>query len=138
MGRGFDLLIVDDDPGQAKIIKTLMGELGLKHRCYYAPNGHSALDFLYRRPPFETAPRPHLILLDLHMPGIDGCDVLRQVKSDPGVALQWVVMLSSSQESRDLNACYRENANAFIENPKDIKGHLKAFEKSTTLGQSAQ
>lgn len=125
MGRIFDVLIVDDDPGQPKIIRTLMGELGLKHQCHYAPNGQGALDFLYRRPPFETVPRPHLILLDLHMPGMDGCEVLRQVKSDPELCSIPIVMLSSSPESRDVDACYREHANAFIEKPKDIEGHLK-------------
>ena len=78
-----DLLIVDDDPIQAYLFEKVLRELGLEHRCFHAPGGNQALDFLHRIVPFENAPRPALIVLDLNMPGMDGCSVLREIKADP-------------------------------------------------------
>lgn len=124
MGRVFDMLVVDDDPGQKTLIQGVLGELGLSHRCHYAPNGPKALDFLRRTPPFENAPRPDLILLDFNMPGMDGCEVLHSVKSDPDLCSIPVVMLSSSEALKDVDACYREHANAYVLKPTDLESHL--------------
>lgn len=124
MGRVFDLLIVDDDPGQVHLIQALMRELGLRHRCYGAQGGNAALDFLRRKPPFEEAPRPDLIFLDLNMPGMGGCEVLHQIKSDPDLSSIPVIMLSSSEALQDVDACYREHANAYIRKPLDLESNL--------------
>src|ERR1700749_4108688 len=97
MGQVFDLLIIDDDRDQVGIIKILLADLGLSHRCHHAASGATGLDFLRHKPPYENAPRPHLILLDLNMPQMDGCEVLRQVKSDLDLLSIPVIMLSTSQ-----------------------------------------
>jgi CheY-like chemotaxis protein len=124
MGRVFDLLIVDDDASQVGLLRTSLDELGLLHKCHHCSSGPQALDFVNRRPPFQGAPRPHLILLDLNMPGMDGCEVLRRIKSDPELCSIPVVMLSTSQALKDVNACYREHANAYIQKPGDLEGNL--------------
>lgn len=123
MGSVLNLLIVDDEPGQLKLIQALFGELGLRHRCHYATGGCMALDFLHRRAPFENTPRPNLILLDLNMPDMDGCQVLHHVKSDPDLRSIPVVMLSSSQALKDVAACYQEHANAYIKKPTDLESN---------------
>jgi CheY-like chemotaxis protein len=125
MGRLLDLLIVDDDPAQLQVVQALLWELGLPHRCHYARSGDKALDFLNRRPPFEEVPRPNLILLDVNMPGMNGCEVLHQVKSDPQLRLIPVIMLSSSEALRDVNACYKEHANAYVNKPRDLDSALE-------------
>lgn len=124
MGREFDLLIVDDDPDQLQLIEALVRELGLRHRCHYVASGPQAFDFLRRVPPFEKAPRPQLILLDLNMPGMNGCEVLRSLKSDVNLLSIPVIMLSNSQEENDINACYREHANVYLKKPADYEGTL--------------
>jgi CheY-like chemotaxis protein len=124
MSRVLDLLIVDDDPGQRSLIQTSFCELGLSHRCHYVSNGTQALHFLNGVPPFEAAPRPDLILLDLNMPGMTGCEVLHQIKSDPKLLSIPVVMLSDSRAWRDVDACYREHANAYVEKPADLESSL--------------
>ena len=73
--RARDLLIVDDDPIQAYLFERLLRELGLQHRCFHAPGGAEALDFLHQRSCFKDVPRPDLIILDLNMPRVDGCTV---------------------------------------------------------------
>lgn len=123
MGRVFDLLVVDDDPGQLKLVRTLIADLGLLHRCHHASGGHEALDFLRRQSQFVNAPRPNLILLDLNLPGMDGCEVLRHIKSDPELRSIPVVMLSSSLAWKDVISCYQEHANAYIKKPMDLESN---------------
>jgi CheY-like chemotaxis protein len=123
--RRRDLLIVDDDPAQADIFERLLREVGLEHRCYYAPSGNDALEFLRRRSPFQNAPRPDLIILDLNMPGMDGCDVLREIKVDADLRCIPVIIFSATTSVEDLTRCYNESANACIQKPGDFEGGLQ-------------
>jgi CheY-like chemotaxis protein len=127
MGRAVDLLIVDDDRGQLQLVEAMIRELGLQHRCHYTSNGFETLDFLHRVHPFEKAPRPQLILMDLNMPGMDGCEVLQQLKSDPALLSIPVIMFSSSQAEKDVSACYREHGNAYVRKPADFEETLTLF-----------
>lgn len=122
MGSSLDFLIVDDDVSQLYLVRALLADLGLSHRCHYASSGKVALDFLKRRAPFEQAPRPHLILLDLNMPGMNGCDVLRQIKTDVEFRSIPIIILSSSRSLADINACYEGHANAYLHKPFDLEG----------------
>ncbi len=124
MSRAFDLLIVDDDAAQVALVRNLLRELDLTHRCHHCSSGEQTLAFLRRKPPFESAPRPHLILLDLNMPGMNGGEVLRKVKSDPELSTIPVVMLSSSRALKDVDACYKAHANAYIKKPLNLDGNL--------------
>ena len=139
MARVLNFLIVDDDAGQVEMIQALLGQLNLQHGCYYAPDGPNALDFLKHKPPFENVPRPDLILLDLNMPGMSGSEVLHQVKSDPELRSIPVIMVSGSLTSHDVQACYKEHANAFISKPPDMEStltllrHMHRFWADTAL-----
>lgn len=125
MNRAFNLLIVDDDIGQVRLLEVLMKELNQPHRLHHVPDGTKALDFLYSRPPYELAPRPQLILLDLNMAGMNGCEVLREIKGDPELRAIPVIILSSSQSRTDIDACYGERANAYISKPSDLDSNLQ-------------
>src|SRR3954470_19211079 len=113
-------LIVDDDLSQLHLVQALLRELNVSHECHYAANGPQALNFLNRRPPFEGAPRPDLVLLDLNMPGMDGCQVLQHLKQDPNLRSIPAIIFSSSEAPKDVNACYEEHANAFVRKPMDL------------------
>lgn len=125
MGRILDLLIVDDDPGQPQLIRAMINELALPDRCHYASSGFMALDFLNRRAPFEQAPRPDLILLDVNMPKMNGCELLQSIKNDTGFRLIPVIMMSNSESFSDVDACYGHSANAYIRKPADLDGNLR-------------
>lgn len=125
MSHVIDLLIVDDDPSQLHLTQILMRDLGLSHRCHYVSNGQDALDFLCRNSPFESAPRPDLILLDLNMPGMHGCQVLQIVKSDVRFNTIPVIVLSNSENATDITACYSQHANAYIRKPLDLESNLQ-------------
>jgi CheY-like chemotaxis protein len=118
------LLIVDDDTAQVQLLKALLHELGLAHRCHHALSGDIALAFLNRAPPYQNAPRPHLILLDLNMPGMDGCEVLHRIKGDPKFLTIPVIVLSNSQSSQDVDACYNGHANAYLVKPGNLDAAL--------------
>ncbi len=82
-------------------------------------DGAEALDYLYKRGKFADRPEgnPAVILLDLKMPRIDGIEVLRRLKSDPVLKRVPVVVMTSSREDADLNACYDLNTNAYVVKP---------------------
>lgn len=121
-------LIVDDDVSQFHLIRTLLRELQLPHECHYTPDGRQALEFLRNHHPFEEAPRPDLVLLDLNMPGMTGWEVLHHLKEDPALRSIPAIIFSSSRALKDVNACYQEHANAFIQKPMDLDDTLRLLE----------
>jgi len=121
-------LIVDDDLSQLHLVQALLRELNVSHECHYAANGPQALNFLNRRPPFERAPRPDLVLLDLDLPGMNGYQVLQHLKHDPNLRSIPTIILSSSRAIEDVNACYEEHANAFVQKPTDLDESLRVLE----------
>ena len=128
MRSSLDLLIVDDNASQLHLVRALVRELGFSHRCYSATSGKLALDFLNRRPPYEHAPRPNLILLDFNMPEMSGCEVLQNIKGDPEFRSIPIIMLSSSRSLQDVNACYQGYANAYLHKPFDLEGTRRILE----------
>jgi CheY-like chemotaxis protein len=122
MCSALDLLVVDDDAGELLVLRTLFDELQLHHRCHCVSGGRIALDFLKRNPPYEDAPRPHLILLDLNMPEMSGCDVLSQIKGDPDLRSIPTIIFSSSRSLQDVSDCYQRFANAYVRKPLDLEG----------------
>jgi two-component system, chemotaxis family, response regulator Rcp1 len=121
---GRDLLIVDDDEAQACLFAHLLRKSGIPHRCHHATDGPKALEFLRRKGRYENAPKPQLIILDLNMPGMDGCAVLREIKADPELHCIPVIMFSLATCHDDFDRCYSERANACIRKPDDYEGTL--------------
>lgn len=121
-------LVVDDNVHQFLLVRSLLKFLKLPHVCYYASDGMQALTFLNRRPPFEAAPRPDLVLLDFDMPGMNGCEVLHRLKEDPNLRSIPAIILSGSRSPNNVNACYREHANAFVQKPMDLDETIRVLE----------
>lgn len=115
------LLIEDSDEDVAATMRGLRRE-GLNlvfHRC---TTGDQALDYLYRRGRFadlSQAPRPHLILLDLNLPGTDGRSLLAVIKDDEDLKSIPVIVLTTSNNPKDIAACYRRGANSYQIKPVD-------------------
>lgn len=123
--RAGELLIVDDDLGQVVLIKELLSVLGLSHHLHHVQDGLLALQFLRAEAPYQNAPRPHLILLDLNLPGKHGCEVLQEIKSDPALRSIPVIIMSTSRSSEDIQACYHSHANAFISKAADLDAAIQ-------------
>ncbi len=113
------ILLVEDDPKDIELTMAALAEHNLANEVAIARDGVEALDFLYRRGSFAERPpgNPVTIMLDLKMPRMDGVQVLQQIKSDEQVRLIPIVVLTSSRESLDLQACYRLGVNAYVVKP---------------------
>lgn len=131
--RARDLLIVDDDLNQAKIFELLLADLRQGHRCHHASTGAAALRFLTHETPHENAPRPDLIILDLNMPGEDGCHTLQAIKSDPRLRSIPVIMFSASAHEADILGCYNQYANAYVQKPVDLETSLSVVQQIETF-----
>ncbi|ORB69765.1 response regulator [Mycobacterium scrofulaceum] len=124
--RAIDILLVEDDPGDELITREAFEHNKLHNRLHVAHDGEEGLDYLYRRGPFQDAPRPDLILLDLNLPKYDGRQLLEKIKSDPDLARIPVVVLTTSSAEEDILRSYKLHANAYVTKPVDLDQFMKA------------
>ena len=122
-GEAVQILLVEDDPNHAElIIRSLIDNL-VANQIHHVSDGEAALDYLFRREEYadaEKSPRPHLVLLDLRLPRIDGLEVLREVKADQDLRRIPVVILTSSEADGDIARAYESHANSYLVKPVDF------------------
>ena len=113
------ILMVDDDPKDVELTLTALEEYNLANEIIVVHDGEEALDYLYYRGQFQrrATDNPAVILLDLKLPKVDGLEVLKQVKSNEKLRMIPVVVLTSSNEEKDLVASYRLGVNAYVVKP---------------------
>src|SRR4051812_26557212 len=113
------ILIVEDSISDYESVVRSLKKLGVKDAVYHCDTGEKALDFLYGRKQYsaETAPRPSVILLDLNLPGTDGREVLKKIKSDSSLKSIPVVVLTTSSSDKDIQECYQNGANSYMIKP---------------------
>ncbi|MBM3220546.1 MAG: response regulator [Candidatus Rokubacteria bacterium] len=136
---GVDILLVEDNPDHAEFTrKTLAADKGVR-RVFWVKDGEEALDFLHHRNQWSnpaSAPRPGLILLDIHLPKLNGHEVLRVVKSDAAFRSIPVVMLTTSDRKEEIDATYSVGANSFVTKPVDFREfveHIRLLKRYWTL-----
>ena len=120
VGRAIEILMVEDNPGDVRLTREALISGKVRNQLQVVEDGAAALDYLYRRPPYEDAQRPDLILLDLNLPKKDGREVLAVIKTDPSLRLIPVVVLTTSQAEEDVLRAYHLNANCFVTKPVDL------------------
>ena len=123
-----DILLVEDNSNDVELVLMVLERNQIANQVVVARDGAKALDYLYREG--EFAPRkggnPAVILLDLNMPGLDGMEVLRRVKSDARLKTIPVVILTSSRADRHLVESYDLGVNAFVVKPVHFSEFVKA------------
>jgi len=112
-----DILLVEDDPGDVVLTTEALHSSKLTNVVHVVENGELAMKFLRRLPPYEDAPRPDLVLLDLNLPRMDGREVLAEVKGDPDLRRIPVVILTTSEAEEDILRSYDLHANAYVTKP---------------------
>ena len=118
-----DVLLIEDDPADALMVRESFAAASPATRLHVIPGGDEALRFLHRAGEYAAAPRPALILFDLHLPGTSGLDILAQVKTDPALAIIPVIVLSGSRDPGDITRAYARHTNAYITKPRDLDGY---------------
>ena len=114
------VLIVDDDDDDVLLIKRALATASPCAAVARVDNGLDAMLLLRKETPYEHARRPTLVLLDLNMPVISGREVLQQIKSDDSLKSVPVVVLTTSDDGRDIAECYARHANSYVIKPVDL------------------
>ncbi len=127
MDKPAHILLVEDNRMDIELTLDAFNEAHLTNTIHVAKNGQEALDYLFGRDRYadrEAFPLPRLILLDLKLPGIDGFEVLRCIKSTPILKRLPVVILTSSKEEGDRALSYDIGANSYLVKPVSFDGFL--------------
>jgi two-component system response regulator len=126
------ILIVEDNPDHLELTVLTLEDLGVKAEIAVARDGAEALDFLFGQGTHagrDTEKNPSFILLDMKLPKLSGLDVLRSVRGNPITALVPVIMLTSSSERSDMQACYQSGANSFVRKPVDFADFTEKLDR---------
>jgi two-component system, chemotaxis family, response regulator Rcp1 len=137
----FHILLIEDSRADAKIIERALREGDVAHRLTVIADGRHALDYLFslRDEGNPVEREPDLILLDLNLPGIDGCQVLTQIKGDAFLRMIPVVILTTSSREEDILQTYLAGANSYISKPdeypryRELVATLRHYWSDTSL-----
>ncbi len=120
------ILLVEDNEGDIVLTLEAFEESKILNKFSVVRNGKEAIDFLFRRPPFQDAKEPDIVLLDINLPLKSGIEVLQEVKSDDRVKHIPVIMLTTSSSEKDISLSYKHNANCYITKPVEVSKFLEA------------
>jgi CheY-like chemotaxis protein len=115
--RFVKILLVEDNPADVEILRESFLESKVANQLHVVNDGEAALNFLYRRGEFATAPHPDLVLLDIGLPKKSGLEVLAEIKVDPELRHVPVIILTTSQAEEDIFRSYDLHANSYITKP---------------------
>jgi CheY-like chemotaxis protein len=123
------IIIAEDDAGHARLIAKNLARVGLHNPIQRFENGQEVLDFLFRRGPgpHRLSEAAYLLLLDIHMPKVDGTEVLQQIKGDAALRNLPVVMLSTTDDPREVERCHALGCNSYIVKPVDYDKFAEAI-----------
>jgi two-component system, chemotaxis family, response regulator Rcp1 len=126
-GTSIDILLVEDNEGDARLAKEALKESKVLNNVYHVLDGVEAMTFLRKKGKYADAPRPHLILLDQNLPRKDGREVLAEIKSDESLKRIPVVVLTISNDEVDIFKTYNLHVNCFITKPIDFEQFLRVI-----------
>jgi CheY-like chemotaxis protein len=127
----FTILIVDDDEGHVELVRRNLLRIAVGNPILVLHNGAQALDYVFRRGQFAgRAGADPLLLLDINMPGsLDGVEVLRQIKADPVTHKTPIIMLSTTDDPREIALCYELGCSVYITKPVDSLQFIEAIKR---------
>ncbi|MEI8233198.1 MAG: response regulator [Verrucomicrobiota bacterium] len=121
-----DILLVEDNPADVVMTLHALRKHHLANQVEVARDGEAALNYLFGdTTPAPGGPHPKLILLDLKLPKVNGLEVLRRIKTDPRTQMIPVVVLTSSQQERDVVESYRLGVNSYLVKPVDFERFME-------------
>ena len=120
-----EILLVEDNPQDAEMTLRALRRHNLVNRVHWVKDGEEALEYLLA----GERQMPKLVLLDLKMPKVDGIEVLRRLKADPATRALPIVVMTSSNEERDVVETYRLGVNSYIVKPVEFDAFLETVAK---------
>jgi Response regulator containing a CheY-like receiver domain and a GGDEF domain len=126
------ILLVEDNPDDQELILMALDDGNIANEIVALSDGMQALDYLFGRGAYagrDVSDTPLFILLDLKLPKVNGLEVLQQLRADPRTTFIPVVMLTSSNEERDVFASYENRVNSYVRKPVEIDQFTEAVKK---------
>lgn len=128
------ILMVEDDDGHARLVERGLRKVGLINPIHRVADGQEALDYLLGEGEYagrNNPLAPHIVLLDINLPRVDGIEVLERVKTSERLRSIPVIMLTSTDTQAEIDRCYKLGANGYVAKPVDI---TRLGEKLKRLG----
>jgi CheY-like chemotaxis protein len=125
------IVLAEDDDGHASLVQRNLERAGLANGLHRLKDGQEALDFLRGEGDYagRNTNQSVLVLLDIKMPRVDGVEVLRQLKADPRTALIPVIMLTTTDDPREIQRCYELGCSVYVTKPVDYQGFVEAIKR---------
>ena len=129
--REVTILIAEDDDGHAELIREHLQDSGIHNPMIRFANGQEIWDFLSRAGsgPHREFKKAYLLLLDIRMPKMDGVEVLRRIKDDPMLRAMPVIMLTTTNDPREVQECYNLGCNSYITKPVNYEQFAEALKR---------
>jgi CheY-like chemotaxis protein len=125
-GWPIQILLVEDSVDEAQLTMDVLREGRIRNQVHWVEDGEEAMAFLRREGQFASAPRPDLVLLDLKLPRMSGQEVLAEIKQSPLFKRIPVVIMTSSDDEKDILGAYDRHANCYVTKPIDIDKFMEA------------
>ncbi|MCC7449122.1 MAG: response regulator [Anaerolineae bacterium] len=132
MTKIVDILLIEDDPGHARLVEKNLRRSGIMNKIIALPDGQTAIDYLFSEGEYanEKLPTvPMLVLLDLNLPVLDGYQVLQRIKGDERTKYIPVVILTTTDDQREVARCYELGCNIYITKPVEYDQFSEAIRK---------
>jgi len=118
------IVMIEDDEGHARLIEKNLKRAGVFNEVRHFANGTAATDYLLG--PGRPAQRPLLVLLDLNLPDMSGVDILTRIKDDEELRLAPVIVLTTTDDEREIRRCYELGCNVYITKPVNYETFAQA------------
>lgn len=125
MVKPIEILLIEDNSSDVDLTIEAFQESQLHSQLNVVRDGEAALAFLRRQEKYANAPRPHLILLDLNLPKMNGREVLAEIKTDPDLRCIPVVVFTTSSAEEDILKSYDLHANCYITKPINFEQFIE-------------
>jgi len=125
------ILIVEDDEGHAILVRDVLETAGLSNKILHFRDGQAVLDFLFGSgtKAADHAGRTYVVLLDIRLPKVDGIEVLRRIKSDAEFRKLPVIMLTTTDDVREVDRCHQLGCSVYIQKPVDYERFTEAVRR---------
>ena len=125
------LILAEDDDGHANLVQRNLRRVGFVNEVIHVRDGQEALDFIRAEGSHQarTIADFVLLLLDINMPRVDGVEVLRRIKSDPETAKIPVIMLTTTDDPREVERCYELGCSVYLTKPVEYEGFIEAINR---------
>jgi len=134
------ILLAEDDDGHATLVQRVLKRAGIANDLVHVTDGQEALDYLHRKGRYSAREinRPLLLVLDINMPRLDGVEALRQIKQNSATAAIPVVMLTTTDDPREVDGCYKLGCSVYVTKPVEYDAFVEAVKRLGLLLQIVQ